>query len=109
MNTWAFRAPRLFQPWRILAAFHSPAPLAQRKLLTPSGVGYRNKTQTLTCPLNRGKSDDGQVSTTLYIRPTSQMWFHLVFRRRGLTRTEEGDGTTRNNDRKKVLSSRSHR
>ena len=56
MNTWAFRAPRLFQPWRILAAFHSPAPLAQRKLLTPSGVGYRNKTQTLTCPLNRGKS-----------------------------------------------------
>ena len=62
MNTWAFRAPRLFQPWRILAAFHSPAPLAQRKLLTPSGVGYRNKTQTLTCPLNRGKSILFQVT-----------------------------------------------
>ena len=61
MNTWAFRAPRLFQPWRILAAFHSPAPLAQRKLLTPSGVGYRNKTQTLTCPLNRGKSSEWHV------------------------------------------------
>ena len=43
MNTWAFRAPRLFQPWRIPAAFHSPAPLAQRKLLTPSGGGVQKQ------------------------------------------------------------------
>ena len=47
----AIRAPRN------RTAFHSPAPLAQRKLLTPSGVGNRRKTQTLTCPLNRGRSN----------------------------------------------------
>ena len=50
------RLPRARQPSTSRACCYSPAPPAQRKLLTPKALGRREKTQALNRPPIRGRS-----------------------------------------------------